>query len=55
MGPDETIGRAARLMLASRASCLPVLDGERLVGILTTADLLRAVAAGEWAATPGRR
>ena len=55
IGPDETIGRAAGLMLASRASCLPVLDGERLVGLLTTADLLRALAAGEGAATPGRR
>ncbi|HEX7127028.1 MAG TPA: CBS domain-containing protein [Thermodesulfobacteriota bacterium] len=54
IGPDETIGRAAGLMLACKVSCLPVLDGDRLVGILTTADLLHAVAAGERAATPGR-
>jgi CBS domain-containing protein len=35
---------AAQRLLEHRVGCLPVLDGARLVGIVTTSDLLRAIA-----------
>jgi acetoin utilization protein AcuB len=38
----EPIAEAVRLMLENRIGGLPVMDGERLVGILTAADVLRA-------------
>lgn len=41
---DVSIGRAADLMLRNKIGCLPVLDGETLVGIITQSDILRAVA-----------
>lgn len=34
---------AAKLLYENRIGCLPVLEGERLVGILTESDLLRAL------------
>ena len=37
------IEAAASLLLAHKIGGLPVLDGERLVGIITEADLLRAL------------
>ena len=40
--PWRTIAEAARLMLERRVNRLPVLAGERLVGIVTRADLVRA-------------
>ena len=39
IGPDDTVERAASLMLASSSSCLPVLDNRgKLIGILTHTD-----------------
>jgi CBS domain-containing protein len=38
----RTVAEAARLMLDRRVNRLPVLDGGRLVGIVTRADLVRA-------------
>ena len=39
IGPDETAASAARLMLAERVSCLPVVDeGRSLLGIVTIRD-----------------
>jgi CBS domain-containing membrane protein len=38
------IGAAARLMIERRIGCLPVLEGDRLVGILTESDFARIVA-----------
>jgi CBS domain-containing protein len=38
----EPIAEAVRLMLENRIGGLPVMEGERLVGILTAADVLRA-------------
>ena len=38
----EPIAEAVRLMLENRIGGLPVMEGERLVGILTAADALRA-------------
>lgn len=38
-----TIGEAARLMLEHKIGGLPVMDGDRLVGILTESDIFRVV------------
>jgi CBS domain-containing protein len=40
--PDTPVVEAARLMLVHYVSCLPVLRGETLVGIITTSDVLVA-------------
>jgi CBS domain-containing protein len=42
--PDATLGEAAEKMAARNVGSIVVLDGERLVGILTERDLLRAFA-----------
>ncbi len=39
----RSVEAAARLMLEHRIGALPVMDGARLVGILTQTDLLRAL------------
>jgi len=45
--PGDTANAAARIMRDRRISCLPVVEGERIVGILTDADLRdRVVAEG---------
>lgn len=41
--PETSIEAAASLLLAHKVGGLPVLDGERLVGIITEGDLLRAL------------
>lgn len=45
--PETPTYTAARLMVDRRIECIPVLRGSALVGILTTADLLRALATKE--------
>ncbi len=49
--PSTTIERAASIMQENRISSLPVVEGEKLVGIITTNDvmevLLRAIGFGE--------
>lgn len=40
--PDTPVEEAARLMAEKRIGGLPVLDGERLVGIITETDVLTA-------------
>jgi acetoin utilization protein AcuB len=42
--PDWTIAAAVELMLDKRIGCLPVVDGERLVGLLSETDCLRLLA-----------
>lgn len=42
---DETLESAAQKMLTKKISGLPVVEGERLVGILTESDLFRALCA----------
>jgi CBS domain-containing membrane protein len=45
--PDCCAAEAARYMLSSKRSCLPVLnDGGELIGILTEADFLRLATRG---------
>ena len=46
IGPDQEAPDAARLMLEHKIGALPVLDGSRLIGILTETDVLRAFARG---------
>jgi CBS domain-containing protein len=42
--PNAGIQEAARKMLEAKVGCLPVVDGGKLVGILTETDLLRVIA-----------
>lgn len=44
VSPQTPAQQAARLMVESRIECMPVLLNSVLVGIITTADLLRALA-----------
>jgi acetoin utilization protein AcuB len=40
--PNASADEAARLMLVNHISCLPVMRGETLIGIITTSDILMA-------------
>ena len=42
VGPNSTVQVATRLMLRHKVGGLPVLDNGKLVGIVTTIDMLRA-------------
>ncbi|HEV8661910.1 MAG TPA: CBS and ACT domain-containing protein [Candidatus Methylomirabilis sp.] len=42
--PETPIEEAARLLVDHRIGCLPVLQGDRLAGIITETDLLAALA-----------
>jgi len=44
VSPDDELRDAARLMLEQKFGCLPVVEGRRLVGILTESDFVRWVA-----------
>ncbi|MGH2588895.1 MAG: CBS domain-containing protein, partial [Dehalococcoidia bacterium] len=39
IGPDESVGEAARLMAERQIRRLPVTEGTRLVGILSLGDI----------------
>lgn len=41
--PDTPVSQAARVMIERKIGCLPVVDGEKLVGIVTETDLVRLV------------
>jgi CBS domain-containing protein len=41
IGPEAAVQEAARAMEEKRIGCLPVVEGGRLVGILTDTDILR--------------
>jgi CBS domain-containing membrane protein len=43
IGPDASLEEAARVMWKRKLGCLVVLEGERLVGILTEGDFVRLV------------
>jgi CBS domain-containing membrane protein len=47
VGSDATIRDAARLMVDHKIGCLPVVDGDSLVGLVSETDILRLVAEGE--------
>ena len=38
--PDTTVREAARVMVSEKIGCLPVVNGNQLVGIVTETDLL---------------
>lgn len=40
--PDLPVEEASRILYENRIGCLPVMDGDTLVGIITRTDLLRA-------------
>ena len=44
VAPGTEVGRAAALMARRRIGALPVVDNGRLVGLITTTDVLRAFA-----------
>ncbi len=44
--PDADIREAAQIMFENKYGCLPVVEGQRLVGILTEADFVRLFAVG---------
>ena len=41
IAPDAPLADAARLMLERKIGCLPVVEGGKLVGILTESDFVR--------------
>jgi CBS domain-containing membrane protein len=43
----STLGDAATLMLSNKVGCLPVVDGGRLVGMISEADFVKQFAGGE--------
>ena len=45
--PDTPVAEAARVMVERRIGCLPVLDGGKLVGIVTETDFVRLIADGK--------
>jgi CBS domain-containing protein len=53
IGPDATIREAALLMADRKIGCLPVVEGGRLIGLVTETDVLRWVARPP--ATPPRQ
>ena len=55
ISPDTAVDEAASIMNASKFSALPVIDKGRVVGVLTTTDVLRAFVALSGAAEPTTR
>ena len=52
--PSSTLGDAAKRMVERNVGSIVVVDGERVVGILTERDILRAFAAEAGASAPLR-
>ena len=46
VGPEITLGDAAEVLITRSIGALAVVDGHRLVGIVTDRDLVRAVSEG---------
>ena len=43
VSPDASIQEAARMLLEHRIGCLPVVEGDKLQGLVTGRDILRAL------------
>ena len=43
ISPDDSVNEAVRMLLAFKVGGLPVIKKNKLVGIITTTDILRAV------------
>ena len=41
VAPDSDVETAGQIMLENKYGCLPVVDGDRMTGILTEADFVR--------------
>lgn len=41
ISPDTSLARAAQIMLEKKISCLPVVEGKLLVGLITDTDFLK--------------
>ncbi len=46
VGPETTLGDAAEVLISQSVGALAVVDGRRLVGIITDRDLVRALSKG---------
>ena len=44
MAPGDSVADAAGLMITHKVSCIPLLEDGKLVGIVTTIDLLSLLA-----------
>ena len=44
IGPEATVEQAALIMAEKKIGCLPVVEDERMIGMLTETDVLRMVA-----------
>ena len=44
IGPDSSVADAARVMVDRKIGCLPVVEAEKLVGIVTETDFVKLVA-----------
>ena len=44
LAPHATVQEAARVMMENKIGCLPVLEGPKLVGLITETDMLKLVA-----------
>jgi CBS domain-containing protein len=44
IAPHASVQEAARVMMERRIGCLPVLEGSKLVGIVTETDMLKLIA-----------
>ncbi len=44
VSPDTGVKEAARIMVEKKIGCLPVMENESLVGLVTESDILRYVA-----------
>ena len=43
IAPDATVKEAARAMIEKKIGCLPVVESDKLVGLITETDILRYV------------
>ncbi|NIV31813.1 MAG: CBS domain-containing protein [Anaerolineae bacterium] len=55
VGPDLPIEEAARVMIDHRIGCLPVVEDEKLVGIISDTDIFRVFAEGLGGGHPSLR
>jgi len=55
VGPDLPIEEAARVMIDHRFGCLPVVEGDKLVGIISDTDIFRVFVEGLGGGHPSLR
>lgn len=47
IGPDASVDEAALVMAEKKIGCLPVVEGDQLIGMVTETDVLRCLAGVE--------